>query len=70
VIENPEGVYVLRYEGREGIDQGKYQEEKGKYFYTLMLARHRVMLQDWLENLKKRADIEIIERMDQEGSGA
>lgn len=67
VFENEKGVFVIRYEGREGIDKEKFQEEKGNYEQSLTLARQRVLLGNWLEGLKKKAEIKILIPADREG---
>jgi len=67
VFEDEMGVFVIRYEAREGIDKAKYLEEKEKYRQSLFQARHRVLLGNWLEDLRKRAEIEILIPADKEG---
>ena len=57
VFENDKGVYVIRWEGKEGIDEAKYQEEKDEYRQSLTMAKDRILIGDWLENLKKKAEI-------------
>lgn len=66
VFENEKGVFVIRYEGREGIDKEKFQEEKGKYEQSLTRARQRLLLENWLEGLKKAAEIKILIPPDRE----
>ena len=66
VFENSRGVSVIRWDGQKGIDQQEYREEKEKYRYSLMLAKHRVIFQDWLENLQEEAEIEIVTPVDSE----
>ena len=60
VFENEEGVFVIRWEGKEGIDQKKYTQEKERYRYSLLMAKHQDVFKDWLANLKKDATIEIV----------
>jgi peptidyl-prolyl cis-trans isomerase D len=57
VFENERGVYVIRWEGKEGIDEAKYQEEKEDYRQSLIMAKDQILIGDWLENLKKKAVI-------------
>ena len=57
VFENEKGAYVIRWEGKEGIDEAKYQEEKEDYRQSLILAKDQILIRDWLENLKKKAEI-------------
>ena len=65
-FETDNGVFVTRWEGEEGIDEEKYQKEKEKYRLSLMQAKHQQLFQGWLENLKKRAAIEILQPFDNE----
>ena len=60
VFESEEGVFVIRWEGEEGIDEKKYIQEKERYRYSLLLAKHQGILKNWIENLKKDATIEIL----------
>ena len=57
VFENERGVYVIMWEGKEGIDEAKYQEEKEDYRQSLTMAKDQILFGDWLENLKKKAQI-------------
>ncbi|MBW1909893.1 MAG: hypothetical protein JRJ11_10180 [Deltaproteobacteria bacterium] len=60
VFENDKGAFVIRWEAKKGIDQVKYEEEKEKYRFSLMLAKQRLAFKNWIENLRKNADIEIV----------
>ena len=60
VFEAGNGAFVIRWEGSEGIDRVKYEEEKEGARRSLMVARHQAMFRDWLEDLKGKADIEIV----------
>ena len=60
VFENEDGVFVIRWEGEEAIDKKKYLKEKERYRYSILLAKHQGILKDWVENLKKKATIEIV----------
>jgi peptidyl-prolyl cis-trans isomerase D len=60
VFETNKGVFVIRYEGSESIDKGKFEEEKDTYRQSLMRARQQVLMQNWLEELRKKAKIEIL----------
>lgn len=64
VFENKKGVFVIRWEGQEGIDEEKYSEDKEKFRHSLMLAKHKGILGGWLEDLKNKAEIEIITPVD------
>ena len=60
VFENEMGVFVIKWEGKEGIDKVKYEEEKKKYRYSLMQIKYQDIYSDWLKSLNGKADIEII----------
>ncbi|UCF57197.1 MAG: hypothetical protein JSW15_01570, partial [Deltaproteobacteria bacterium] len=60
VFKNEKGVFVIRWEGRKGIDREKYEENKVNYRISLMRAKHQAIFGDWLGDLKKRAEIEIV----------
>ena len=60
VFKNEKGVFVIRWEGLKGIDTEEYKKEKEKYRISLMQAKHQAIFGDWLESLKKQAEIEII----------
>lgn len=64
VFESEEGAFVIRWEQYQGIDQEEYQEEKENYRRSLERARQRTFLRDWLENLRKKAEIEIVNPVD------
>ncbi len=64
VFEVGKGAYVIRWEGSQGIDRVKYEEEKEKVRRSLMVSRHQAMFRDWLEDLKGKAEIEIVAPMD------
>jgi peptidyl-prolyl cis-trans isomerase D len=67
VFETGKGVFVIRYEGSEGIDKAKFEEEKDKYRQSLMMARQRVLTENWLENLRQKAEIKIFIPAGKEG---
>jgi peptidyl-prolyl cis-trans isomerase D len=57
VFENEKGVYVIRWEGKKGIDEAKFQEEKEDYRQSLTMAKDQILIRDWLESLRKKAEI-------------
>jgi peptidyl-prolyl cis-trans isomerase D len=63
-FEADRSAYVIRWEGDEGIDRAKYEEEKEKIRRSLTVARHRAIFTDWLKDLKDRAEIEIVTPLD------
>ena len=60
VFENDKGAFVIRWEAKKGIDQVKYNEEKEKYRFSLMLAKQRLAFENWLKNLRENAEVEIV----------
>jgi len=58
VFENFRGIFVIRWEGREGIDKEKFEQEKENARASLMQEKQRTVFQDWLESLKNRAKVE------------
>ena len=60
VLENDKGAFVIRWEGKEGIDDSKYEEDKERYRFSLMQTKHRRAFGIWLDSLKKSAAIEVI----------
>ncbi|MBN2124465.1 MAG: SurA N-terminal domain-containing protein [Deltaproteobacteria bacterium] len=64
VFETEDGVLVIRWEASQGIDPAAFEEERQKYRYTVVLARHRGIFSDWLEDLRGRAQIEILQPLE------
>ncbi|MBW1667032.1 MAG: SurA N-terminal domain-containing protein [Deltaproteobacteria bacterium] len=64
VFENDKGAYVIRWEGKKGIDKGKYEKEKETYRESLLNSKRQMVYKDWLRKLKKRAKIEILRPID------
>ena len=60
IFKNNEGAYVIRWEGKKGIDKQEYEKEKERYRFSLMGERHKRVFQNWLQNLRKNAEIEIV----------
>ena len=54
------GVFVIRWLAREGIDNKKFREEEKEYRSSLVQTKHSRVFDNWLQNLRKNADIEII----------
>jgi peptidyl-prolyl cis-trans isomerase D len=61
VFETEKSVLVMRWEGAQGIDQKKYQEEETNYRDMLVRTRQQVIFQEWLDHLRKGAKINIVE---------
>jgi peptidyl-prolyl cis-trans isomerase D len=60
VFENDRGVFVIRWEARQGIDKENFAQQRDQYRFSLMQARQSRTVADWLENLRSNADIEIV----------
>ena len=58
VLENEDGVLVIRWEAEEGIDKEKYRQEKGPYADSQMLLKRLSLYDTWLKRLKDQADID------------
>jgi peptidyl-prolyl cis-trans isomerase D len=59
VFENEKGVFVIRWEGEEGISLAQYEEEKQEYRDMLKRMKEEELFQNWLDNLRRSAKIEI-----------
>ncbi|MGM0426666.1 MAG: SurA N-terminal domain-containing protein [Thermodesulfobacteriota bacterium] len=60
VFETDQGSLVIRWLGREGIDKEKFQEKKAEYRGSLTETKHRRIFENWLNSLRKNAEIEIV----------
>jgi peptidyl-prolyl cis-trans isomerase D len=58
VFENNKGIFVVRWEGRKGIDREKFEQEKENVRASLMKEKQQTVYQDWLGSLKNQAEIE------------
>jgi len=58
VFENFRGIFVIRWEGRDGIDSEKFEQEKEDARASLMQEKQQTVFGDWLESLKNRAKVE------------
>ena len=61
---NDKGAFVIRWEGDEGIDEKKFQEEKDTYHNSLTQTKHQRIFESWIKNLRKKARIEIVTPVD------
>jgi peptidyl-prolyl cis-trans isomerase D len=65
VFQNDKGVFVIRWEGAEGINQAKYEEEKQQYRDMLKRTKDQTVFEEWLDSLRKKAEIEIVKSVEQ-----
>ena len=61
---NNKGAFVIRWEGNEGINEKKFQEEKDVYRDSLTQTKHQRIFENWIKDLRKKAVIEILTPMD------
>ncbi len=54
------GVFVIRWLAREGINDKEFREEEKEYRSSLVQTKHGRVFENWLQNLRKNADIEIV----------
>ena len=61
---NNTAAFVIRWEGNEGIDEKKFQEEKEAYRDSLTQTKHQSIFESWIKSLRKKAEIEILTPVD------
>lgn len=61
---NDKGAFVIRWEGNEGIDEKKFQEEKEAYRDSLTQTKHQRIFENWIKDLRKKAVIEVLTPVD------
>ena len=61
---NNKGAFVIRWEGNEGINEKKFQEEKDVYRDSLTQTKHQRIFENWIKDLRKKAVIEILTPVD------
>jgi peptidyl-prolyl cis-trans isomerase D len=57
VFENRSYSYVIRWEDAQEIDLEKYKVEKDGFRNNLIMQKQQAVFTDWLESLKRNADI-------------
>ena len=57
---NKGGAFVIRWLAREEIDEESFRKEEKEYRSSLVQAKHGRIFENWLQNLRKNADIEIV----------
>jgi peptidyl-prolyl cis-trans isomerase D len=58
VFENETGAFVIRWEDKKGIDEGKFKGEKDKYLSSILSTKQQYIFSSWLQRLTKKADID------------
>jgi peptidyl-prolyl cis-trans isomerase D len=64
VFQNDKGVFVIRWDGKQGIDKNKFEEEKNRYRDMLVRLKNQALFREWLDRLKSRAKIEILQPLE------
>jgi peptidyl-prolyl cis-trans isomerase D len=64
VIESRGGLFVVRWEGEEGIDEEGFEEEKEKYRSRISRMKFESRYGDWLASLRETAEIEFVTPID------
>ena len=64
VFESEKGVFVIRWEGQQGIDPKKYEEEKGNYRNMVARLKQQTIYKEWLDHLRKNATIKMMEAIE------
>jgi len=64
VFQNDKGVFVIRWEGEQGIDKNKFEEEKKPYRDMLVRLKNQSLFKEWIDTLKSRAKIEMIQPLE------
>ncbi|MFH0844485.1 MAG: SurA N-terminal domain-containing protein [Pseudomonadota bacterium] len=64
VFVHDQKVFVIRWEGQEGIDEEKYQKEKAELGDSLILRKRQIVFGEWMEGLRKKAEIELVTKID------
>ncbi len=64
VFQNDKGVFVIRWEGEQGVDKNKAEEEKKLYRDMLVRLKNQSLFKEWIDTLKSRATIEMLEPLE------
>jgi peptidyl-prolyl cis-trans isomerase D len=64
VFQNDKGVFVIRWEGAQGIDKNKFEKEKKSYREMLTRLKDQSLFKEWLDRLRNRAKIEILQPLE------
>ena len=60
VFTNERGAFVMRWQGKESVDTEEFEKSKSDLREAMIKVKHRQAFEGWLEDLKKRARIEIV----------
>jgi peptidyl-prolyl cis-trans isomerase D len=58
VFENDTGAFVIRWEEKKGIDQEKFNKEKGTYTTGILSTKQQYIFSSWLSRLMDNAEID------------
>ncbi|MBW1787895.1 MAG: SurA N-terminal domain-containing protein [Deltaproteobacteria bacterium] len=60
VFENDSGIYVIRWKETKPIDKKEFEAAKDAFRYSVLVEKQRRAFQNWIDALRKRAEIEIV----------
>ena len=64
VLESEKGVFVIRWEGQQGIDLKKYEEEKDNYRNMVARLKQQTAYKEWLDHLRENAKIKMMDSIE------
>ncbi len=60
IFESPNGAFIIRWAAYKAIDEDLFQAKKEEERFSLMQEKGRSFFTNWISDLERRADIEII----------
>ena len=60
VFENVSGIYVIRWKETKPIDEKEFKSAKNAFRYSVIVEKQRRAFQNWVDALRKRAEVEIV----------
>ncbi len=61
VFENDKGSYIVKWMGRKGFDQEKFEKEREQYRSAILSAKQDRLFRNWLGELKTDSTIKILD---------
>jgi len=65
-VVNEKGAFVFRWLEKQDIDETAFRKEEKAYRDALIQAKHQRIFENWIENLRKKAAIEIVTPVNKE----
>lgn len=59
IFDNNKGAFVVKWEGKQDIDETKYNEEKDRFAESLTMKKQNEVFGDWIEKVKEKSDIDL-----------